>query len=78
MRYKVPFRPIWAAKFRDWLGETIYCHIVLKLLTYGEKWPVVLGKNVSYIHYDDQSGFGYPYPYPTSKEQIPVTKVETE
>lgn len=34
MGYKVPFRQVWALTFRDWVRETIWCHVVLRL--YGD------------------------------------------
>lgn len=31
--YKVPFRNVYCETFRDWLAQTIYCHIVIRIGT---------------------------------------------
>lgn len=28
---KVPFRPVYCESFRQWIAETIYCHVVLRI-----------------------------------------------
>lgn len=30
--YKVPFRQVYVQTVRDWIAESIYCHVVLRIM----------------------------------------------
>ena len=41
--WKVPLREVYCTTFREWLAETVYCHVYLRLKPCRETYPASVG-----------------------------------